>query len=117
MRAAEAPRTTAAKRRQVIAKSYRREWLGFTTMSLGLFMAILDIQIVAAALPRISQSLHTPLDELSWVQTAYLITEVIAIAMSGRLARAMSTRVLFAVATFGFVHVMGGDQHGEALFA
>jgi DHA2 family multidrug resistance protein len=72
-------------------------------MCLGLFMAILDIQIVAAALPRIATSLHTPLDELSWVQTAYLITEVIAIALSGRLARALSTRWLFAGASLGFV--------------
>ncbi len=86
----------------MIAKSYSREWLGFSVMSLGLFMAILDIQIVAAALPRIAQALHTRLDQLSWVQTAYLITEVIAIAMSGRLARAMSTRVLFSLAAFGF---------------
>ena len=84
------------------AKGYRREWLGFTTMSVGLFMAILDIQIVAAALPRIAKSLRTPLDQLSWVQTAYLITEVIGIAMSGRLARAMSTRWLFGAAAFGF---------------
>ncbi len=81
----------------------RRLWLGFTTMCMGLFMAILDIQIVAAALPRIATSLHTPLDELSWIQTSYLITEVIAIALSGRLARAMSTRWLFAGAAFGFV--------------
>jgi DHA2 family multidrug resistance protein len=86
----------------VTSKSYRREWVAFSTMSLGLFMAVLDLQIVATALPRIAQSLHTPLDELSWVQTAYLITEVIAIAVSGRLARAMSTRWLFATATFGF---------------
>ena len=84
------------------AKSYRREWVGFTTMSVGLFMAILDIQIVAAALPRIAQSLHAPLDQLSWVQTAYLVTEVIAIAMSGRLARAMSTRWLFSSAACAF---------------
>ncbi len=86
----------------VPVKSYRREWIGFTTMSVGLFMAILDIQIVAAALPRIAQSLHTPLDQLSWVQTAYLVTEVIAIAMSGRLARATSTRWLFSTAAFAF---------------
>ncbi|MGP6156022.1 MAG: MFS transporter, partial [Vulcanimicrobiaceae bacterium] len=84
-------------------RAYRRSWLGFTTMCLGLFMAILDIQIVAAALPRIATSLHTPLDELSWVQTTYLITEVIAIALSGRLARALSTRWLFAGASLGFV--------------
>lgn len=86
----------------MIARSYRREWIGFSTMCFGLFMAILDLQIVASALPRIARSLHTPLDELSWVQTAYLIAEVIAIAMSGRLTRAMSTRTLFAIATFGF---------------
>ena len=66
-------------------------------------MAILDIQIVASALPRIADALHTPLDELSWVQTAYLITEVLAIALSGRLARALSTRWLFTGATIGFV--------------
>lgn len=80
-----------------------RAWFGFTAMCLGLFMAVLDIQIVAAALPRIATSLHTPLDELSWIQTAYLITEIIAIALSGRLARALSTRWLFASASLGFV--------------
>jgi DHA2 family multidrug resistance protein len=72
-------------------------------MCFGLFMAILDIQIVAAALPRIATSLHTNLDELSWMQTAYLISEVIAIAISGRLARALSTRWLFTAASLGFV--------------
>ena len=72
-------------------------------MCLGLFMAILDIQIVSAALPRIAHALRTPLDQLSWVQTAYLITEIIAIALSGRLARALSTRWLFAGASLGFV--------------
>jgi len=66
-------------------------------------MAILDIQIVAAALPRIATSLHARLDELSWVQTSYLITEVIAIVLSGKLARAASTRWLFTGATLGFV--------------
>jgi DHA2 family multidrug resistance protein len=81
----------------------RRPWLGFTTMCLGLFMAILDLQIVASALPRIATSLKMPLDELSWVQTAYLITEVIAIAISGRLTRALSTRWLFAGSSFFFV--------------
>jgi DHA2 family multidrug resistance protein len=72
-------------------------------MCVGLFMSFLDLQIVAAALPRIAASLHIPLDQLSWVQTAYLITEIIAIAVSGRLARAMSTRWLFVAAAIGFV--------------
>lgn len=77
-------------------------WLGFTTMCVGMFMAILDIQIVAAALPKLSQALPAPLDRLSWIQTAYLITEVIAIALSGRLARALSTRGVFTLGIGGF---------------
>ena len=85
------------------SRADRRLWVGFTAMCLGLFMAILDIQIVASALPQIATSLHAPLDELSWVQTAYLITEVIAIVLSGRLTRTFSTRWLFAGASLGFV--------------
>jgi DHA2 family multidrug resistance protein len=81
----------------------RAEWGGFTAMCVGMFMAILDIQIVAAALPKISQALHIPLDRLSWIQTAYLITEVIAIALSGRLTRALSTRGVFTLGVAGFV--------------
>jgi DHA2 family multidrug resistance protein len=86
-----------------MSETRRRSWIGFTAMCLGLFMAVLDIQIVAAALSSIAASLHAGLDELSWVQTVYLISEVIAIALSGRLARALSTRWLFTGAALGFV--------------
>jgi DHA2 family multidrug resistance protein len=71
-------------------------------MCVGMFMAILDIQIVAAALPQMAGALHIRLDQLSWIQTAYLIAEVIAIAFSGRLARVLSTTGLFTVAVAGF---------------
>ncbi|MGH7715995.1 MAG: DHA2 family efflux MFS transporter permease subunit, partial [Vulcanimicrobiaceae bacterium] len=87
----------------ILFRADGRSWLGFTAMCLGLFMAILDIQIVAAALPRIATSLRVPLDQLSWVQTSYLITEVVAIVLSGRLARAASTGWLFTAAALGFV--------------
>jgi MFS transporter, DHA2 family, multidrug resistance protein len=39
---------------------------------------------------------------VSWVQTAYLIAEVIAIPLSGFLSRAMGTRLLFAISAAGF---------------
>src|SRR5215469_5650183 len=79
-----------------------RVWIGFTLMCVGMFMAILDIQIVSAALPQIGDALHMRLSQLSWIQTAYLIAEVIAIAFSGRLARALSTTGLFTIAVAGF---------------
>src|SRR5262245_21168710 len=61
----------------------RREWLGFMAMVLGMFMAILDIQIVASSLSEIQAGLAASADEISWVQTAYLIAEVVMIPLSG----------------------------------
>ena len=58
------------------AKADAATWFGFVLMCLGMFMAILDIQIVASSLPEIQTALAIPLDQLSWVQTAYLIAEV-----------------------------------------
>jgi DHA2 family multidrug resistance protein len=65
----------------------------------GLFMAILDIQIVASSLSEIQGALCVSLDEISWIQTTYLIAEVIMIPICGWLARAFSTRILFSVAS------------------
>jgi MFS transporter, DHA2 family, multidrug resistance protein len=71
-------------------------------MSIGMFMAILDIQIVASSLPEIQAGLEIPLNRLSWVQTAYLIAEVVAIPLTGWLTRVMSTRGAFLACVCGF---------------
>ncbi|MGH8456854.1 MAG: DHA2 family efflux MFS transporter permease subunit [Stenotrophobium sp.] len=80
----------------------RRAWLGFLCMIFGNFMAILDIQIVASSLNEIQAGLSASADEISWVQTAYLIAEVIAIPLSGYLSRILSTRVYFVISAIGF---------------
>ena len=77
-------------------------WIGYLAMCLGMFMAILDIQIVASSLPDIQVALHIPEDRLSWLQTSYLIAEVIAIPLTGWLARLLSVRGLFVAAAIGF---------------
>jgi MFS transporter, DHA2 family, multidrug resistance protein len=79
-----------------------KTWIGFTAMSIGMFMAILDIQIVASSLPEIQAGLQIPLNRLSWVQTAYLIAEVVAIPLTGWLTRVMSTRGAFLACVCGF---------------
>ena len=79
-----------------------RDWIGFVAMIFGMFMSILDIQIVASSLETIQSGLSASRDETSWIQTSYLIAEVIMIPLSGWLSRAYSTRVLFAVACGGF---------------
>lgn len=79
-----------------------KSWIGFTAMSVGMFMAILDIQIVASSLPDIQAGLHIPRHILNWVQTSYLIAEVIAILLTGCLTPVFSTGGLFTVAVTGF---------------
>jgi DHA2 family multidrug resistance protein len=77
-------------------------WFGFLAMCVGMFMAILDIQVVATSLPNMSVALNIPQDKLSWIQTSYLIAEIIAIPLTGFLTRAMSVRWLFAGSTMAF---------------
>lgn len=76
--------------------------LGFFGMIVGMFMAILDIQIVASSLTVIASGLNATLDELSWVQTSYIIAEVIIIPLTGFTARLLSTRIAFSIASLGF---------------
>src|SRR3974390_3256623 len=79
-----------------------RRLFAFTIMVFGMFMAILDIQVVSASLSEIQAGLSASSTEVSWVQTAYLIAEVIAIPLSGFLSRALGTRILFAISAAGF---------------
>jgi MFS transporter, DHA2 family, multidrug resistance protein len=73
-------------------------WAGFAMMCIGMFMAILDVQVVATSLPTIQSALDIEPDQMSWVQTAYLIAEVIAIPLTGALTRVLSMRWLFVLA-------------------
>src|SRR6476660_7386873 len=79
-----------------------RRLFAFLIMVFGMFMSILDIQIVSASLNEIQAGLSASSSEVSWVQTSYLIAEVIAIPLSGFLSRALGTRLLFAISAFGF---------------
>jgi len=79
-----------------------RRLFAFLIMVFGMFMSILDIQIVSASLTDIQAGLSASSTEVSWVQTAYLIAEVIAIPLSGFLSRALGTRLLFVISAAGF---------------
>src|ERR1700676_5154504 len=71
--------------------------IGFAMMCVGMFMAILDVQVVATSLPTIQDALAIPRDQMSWIQTAYLIAEVIAIPLTGFLTRLLTMRWLFVI--------------------
>lgn len=84
------------------ALSTSQKVAAFATMCVGMFIALIDIQIVSASLKDIGGGLSAGADDTAWVQTAYLIAEIIVIPMSGWLSRVMSTRWLFAASAAGF---------------
>ncbi|MDQ0465256.1 DHA2 family multidrug resistance protein [Caulobacter ginsengisoli] len=78
-------------------------FLGFGGMVIGQFMAILDIQIVSASLPQIQAGVGASADQVSWIQTAYLIPEVVMIPLSSYLSRLWGTQRVFLASCFGFI--------------
>src|SRR6201981_1057407 len=84
-----------------------RDWIGVLAMVVGLFMAIMDVQIVTSSLTQIQGGLSASADEIAWVQTSYLIADVVMVPLSGMLSRLLSTRVLFVTAALGFTAASG----------
>src|SRR5262249_50674337 len=65
-------------------------------------MAIRDVQLVTSPLTQIQGGLAASTDEIAWVQTAYLIADVVMVPLSGMISRLLSTRILFVIAALGF---------------
>ena len=83
-------------------------WVGFVAMCAGMFIAILDVQVVATSLPTIQSALEIDPDRMSWIQTAYLIAEVVAIPLTGFLTRFLTMRWLFVASLILFVIASAG---------
>jgi MFS transporter, DHA2 family, multidrug resistance protein len=60
--------------------------IGFSVMCVGMFVAILDVQVVATSLLTIQSALNIPPDQMR-VRTVYLIAEVVALPLTGLLTR------------------------------
>jgi DHA2 family multidrug resistance protein len=90
------------KAQQADSGSQFREIFAFAVMTFGMFIALLDIQIVASSMQQIGGGLSAAQDEIGWVQTSYLIAEITVIPLSGWLTRVFSTRWLFVGSALGF---------------
>src|SRR5689334_7822827 len=74
----------------------RRCW-ALITVSLGLFMALLDVTIVNVALPTIGGALTTSFSGLQWVVSAYTLALAVFLVTAGRLGDLLGRRRLFIV--------------------
>src|SRR3954462_1428371 len=66
-------------------------------------MAILDISIVNVALTDIRASFGTPLDQIAWVSTGYMMANVVVIPMTGWLQRRFGFRKYFTASILMFI--------------
>jgi DHA2 family multidrug resistance protein len=80
-----------------------KTWLAVVGATLGAFLAVLNIQIVNAALPDIQGAIGAGIDDGGWISTAYLVTEIIVIPLSGWLARVFSLRLYLLANTALFL--------------
>ena len=55
---------------------------GFAIVCLGSFLAFLDIQIVSASIGEVGGGLSASPDDMSWVQTSYLIGDIVVIPLA-----------------------------------
>lgn len=75
-----------------VERGSRRAWIAVFGGLIGAFMAILDIQITNASMKEIQGGLGATLEEGSWIATAYLVAEMIAIPLSGWLSKGLDIR-------------------------
>lgn len=96
----EAPKVLGADGADV---DWVKVFLGFGGMVIGQFMAMLDIQIVASSLVQIQSGVGATNDEISWVQTIYLLAEVVVMPLTAYLTKMWGTRPFYVVACIGFM--------------
>ena len=72
---------------------YKKKLFLFLIILSGFVLNMLSVQIVGSSLKSLQGELNATIEEISYVMSASLITEVIIIPFSGWLIRMLSTRV------------------------
>src|SRR3982751_2031015 len=72
------------------------------TVICAALMAVIDISIVNVALSDIRASFGTPIDQISWVSTGYMMANIVVIPMTGWLQRRFGFRRYFSTSVLLF---------------
>jgi EmrB/QacA subfamily drug resistance transporter len=72
-------------------------WWTLGIVALGTFMLMLDLSVVAVALPQIHRSLDSSFADLQWVIDAYALTLAIFLVASGSLADRLGRKKVFQI--------------------
>ncbi|MGW4086340.1 MFS transporter [Streptomyces sp. NPDC004822] len=80
-----------------------RRWRALWVTLVAGFMSLLDVTIVAVALPTVQRDLHASPAQVQWVVSGYTLTFALALVTAGRLGDALDRRRIFLTALCGFV--------------
>src|SRR5690349_14484987 len=72
------------------------------TVMAAALMAMIDISIVNVALSDIRASFGTPIDQIGWVSTGYMMANIVVIPMTGWLQRRFGFRRYFTASILIF---------------
>ncbi len=85
-----------------------RRWKALSVTLVAGFMSLLDVSIVAVALPSIQRGLGTSPSAVQWVVSGYALTFGLALVPAGRLGDAIGRRRMFLAALAAFVLCSAG---------
>ncbi|MFF4691769.1 MFS transporter [Streptomyces sp. NPDC001307] len=80
-----------------------QRWRALWVTLVAGFMGLLDVTIVAVALPTIQRDLHASPSQVQWVVSGYALSFGLALVTAGRLGDALDRRRIFLLALSGFV--------------
>ncbi|MEU3522730.1 MFS transporter [Streptomyces sp. NPDC038707] len=80
-----------------------QRWRALWVTQVAGFMSLLDVTIVAVALPTVQRALHASPAQVQWVVSGYALTFALALVTAGRLGDALDRRRIFLLALGGFV--------------
>lgn len=70
-------------------------WATLGAMCVGFFMILVDMTIVSVAQPTIQEKLHTDMNGVAWVTSAYLLTYAVPLLITGRLGDRVGPKNLY----------------------
>ena len=91
-------------------QGHPRKWWILIAVSVGMFMALLDVTIVNIAMPRIITDLHTTVTSASWVLNAYSLVLAVSFLSLGRFGDKYGQKrvFIFGLVTFTLFSLLCG---------
>lgn len=80
-----------------------RRWSALWVTLVAGFMSLLDVTIVAVALPSMQRDLHATAPAIQWVVSGYALSFALVLVTAGRVGDTIGRRRIFLIALAGFV--------------